>query len=51
MCITTKLAHPAAPTHVNISHRRTWDADKVEDIDAPGAGEPRRTCSDPASVA
>lgn len=30
--ITTKLAHPAAPPHVNISHRRTWDADKVEDI-------------------
>ena len=30
--ITTKLAHPAAPPHVNISHRRTWDADKVDDI-------------------
>jgi diketogulonate reductase-like aldo/keto reductase len=30
--ITTKLAHPAAPPHVNISHRRTWDADQVEDI-------------------
>ncbi|EIC20918.1 aldo/keto reductase family protein [Thiorhodovibrio frisius] len=30
--ITTKLAHPAAPPHINISHRRTWDADKVEDI-------------------
>lgn len=30
--ITTKLAHPAAPPHVNISHKRTWDADKVEDI-------------------
>jgi aryl-alcohol dehydrogenase-like predicted oxidoreductase len=28
--ITTKLAHPAAPPHINISHRRTWDADKVE---------------------
>lgn len=28
--ITTKLAHPAAPPHVNISHLRTWDADKVD---------------------
>jgi diketogulonate reductase-like aldo/keto reductase len=30
--VTTKLAHPAAPPHINISHRRTWDADKVGDI-------------------
>jgi len=30
--ITTKLAHPAAPPHINISHRRTWDFDKVDDI-------------------
>ena len=30
--LTTKLAHPAAPPHVNISHLRTWDADKVPDI-------------------
>ena len=30
--ITTKLAHPATPPHVNISHRRTWDFDKVDDI-------------------
>lgn len=30
--ITTKLAHPATPPHINISHRRTWDADKVDDI-------------------
>jgi diketogulonate reductase-like aldo/keto reductase len=30
--ITTKLAHPAAPPHINISHKRTWDADKVADI-------------------
>ncbi len=30
--ITSKLAHPAAPPHVNISHRRTWDADKVSDV-------------------
>jgi diketogulonate reductase-like aldo/keto reductase len=30
--ITTKLAHPATPPHINISHRRTWDFDKVDDI-------------------
>ena len=30
--ITTKIAHPAAPPHVNISHLRTWDADKVSDV-------------------
>ena len=30
--ITTKLAHPATPPHVNISHKRTWDPDKVDDI-------------------
>ena len=30
--VTTKLAHPAAPPHINISHLRTWDADKVPDI-------------------
>lgn len=30
--ITTKLAHPITPLHVNISHRRTWDLDKVDDI-------------------
>ena len=30
--VTSKLAHPAAPPHINISHRRTWDADKVDDI-------------------
>ncbi|ESQ16976.1 MAG TPA: aldo/keto reductase [Chromatiaceae bacterium] len=30
--ITTKLAHPMAPPHINISHRRTWDADQVADI-------------------
>jgi len=30
--ITTKLAHPAAPPHINISHRRTWNADMVDDI-------------------
>ena len=30
--LTTKLAHPAAPPHVNISHLRTWDSDKVADV-------------------
>jgi len=30
--LTTKIAHPATPSHVNISHLRTWDADKVPDI-------------------
>lgn len=30
--VTTKLAHPAAPPHVNLSHLRTWDADTVADI-------------------
>lgn len=30
--VTTKLAHPAAPPHINISHRRTWDSDRVDDI-------------------
>ena len=30
--ITTKLAHPNAPPHVNLSHLRTWDADAVEDV-------------------
>lgn len=30
--ITTKLAHAAVPPQVNISHKRTWDPDKVDDI-------------------
>lgn len=30
--LTTKLAHPLTPPHVNISHLRTWDADKVDSI-------------------
>ena len=29
LLITTKLAHPAAPPHVNISHRRALDAEVV----------------------
>lgn len=31
--ITSKLAHPAAPPHVNLSHLRTWDFDKVANIE------------------
>lgn len=30
--VTTKLAHPAAPPHVNISHLRTWDANEIADV-------------------
>lgn len=30
--VTTKLAHPETPPHINISHLRTWDADKVDDV-------------------
>ena len=30
--MTTKLAHPAAPPHIAISHRLTWDWRKVEDV-------------------
>lgn len=30
--ITTKLAHPSAPPHINISHLRTWDANAVPDV-------------------
>jgi len=30
--VTTKLAHPATPPHLNISHLRTWNADEVPDI-------------------
>ena len=30
--ITTKLAHPAAPPHVAISHRLTWNWNQVPDI-------------------
>ena len=30
--LSTKLAHPAAPQHVAVSHRLTWDWDKVPDI-------------------
>lgn len=30
--VTTKVAHPAAPPHVAISHRLTWNCRDVEDI-------------------
>ena len=30
--VTTKLAHPAAPPHVAISHLLTWNWDEVEDL-------------------
>jgi len=30
--VTTKLAHPAAPPHVAISHRLTWNWDQVPDL-------------------
>ena len=30
--VTTKVAHPASPPHVAISHRLTWNWDEVESI-------------------
>lgn len=30
--LTSKLAHPAAPPHVNISHLRTWNAAEIPDV-------------------
>ena len=44
--ITTKLAHPAAPPHVNLSHLRTWDADKVENIQQRVQDDFARTLDD-----
>ena len=44
--LTTKLAHPAAPPHVNISHLRTWDADKVPDIGQRVRDDMQRTLDD-----
>jgi diketogulonate reductase-like aldo/keto reductase len=44
--VTTKLAHPAAPPHVNISHLRTWDADKVPDIEQRLRDDLMRTLED-----
>ena len=44
--ITSKLAHPASPPHVNISHLRTWDADKVADIGQRVEDDMMRTLED-----
>jgi diketogulonate reductase-like aldo/keto reductase len=44
--ITTKLAHPATPPHVNISHLRTWDAHKVKDIEQRVRDDFARTLDD-----
>ncbi len=44
--ITGKLAHPAAPPHVNISHLRTWDADKVPDVPGRLRDDLMRTLED-----
>ncbi len=44
--ITSKLAHPAAPPHVNISHLRTWDADKVPDVGQRVDDDMMRTLDD-----
>ena len=44
--ITTKLAHPTAPPHVNLSHLRTWDADKVENIQQRVQDDFARTLDD-----
>ena len=44
--LTTKLAHPAAPPHVNISHRRTWDADQVPDVGQRVRDDLKRTLED-----
>ncbi len=44
--ITSKLAHPAAPPHINISHLRTWDADKVPNIGQRLRNDLMRTLDD-----
>lgn len=44
--ITTKLAHPAAPPHINISHLRTLDADTVTDVAARVRDDMLRTLDD-----
>ena len=44
--ITTKLAHPLAPPHINISHLRTWDADKVADVSQRVLDDFMRTLDD-----
>ena len=44
--LTTKLAHPLAPPHINISQLRTWDADKVPDITQRVHDDMMRTLED-----
>jgi len=44
--ITSKLAHPTVPPKVNISHLRTWDADKVPDIGQRVEDDMMRTLDD-----
>jgi diketogulonate reductase-like aldo/keto reductase len=44
--LTSKLAHPAAPPHVNLSHLRTWDVDKVESIEQRVRDDFARTLDD-----
>jgi diketogulonate reductase-like aldo/keto reductase len=44
--ITTKLAHPTTPPHVNLSHLRTWDADKVDNIEQRVQDDFARTLDD-----
>lgn len=44
--ITTKLAHPPTPPHVNISHLRTWDARRIPDIAARLRDDLARTLDD-----
>jgi diketogulonate reductase-like aldo/keto reductase len=44
--ITSKLAHPSAPPHINISHLRTWDAHRVPDIAARLRDDLARTLDD-----
>lgn len=44
--LTTKLAHPATPPHVNISHLRTWNSNEVPDIAARVRDDLMRTLDD-----
>jgi diketogulonate reductase-like aldo/keto reductase len=44
--LTTKLAHPSTPPHINISHLRTWDADTVPDIAQRVRDDMQRTLDD-----
>jgi diketogulonate reductase-like aldo/keto reductase len=44
--ITSKLAHPPTPPHVNISHLRTWDWAEVPDISQRLRDDLARTLDD-----